>query len=259
MTRRERLERKLAKRREWAESAKNKSNQRLKSAMGEIEGIPPGQPILVGHHSERRHRRALEKHDNKMRQACELADKAKHHAGKAGGLEDQLEGSIFSDDPDAIERIEEHITELEARRQANNAINRIVRAKPKHQVTEEKIEALQALGLSESTARKVFEPDFCGRIGIPSYVNQNLGGNITRLRKRISHIKAMQERAENAEAVGGCLIVISGDYARVTFSEKPDRSIINDLKEANYRWCGGSWSGRADQLPESVAELGGQS
>jgi Domain of unknown function (DUF3560) len=47
--------------------------------------IPMGQPILVGHHSERRHRRDLERADRAMRQSVELADGAETAADRAGG------------------------------------------------------------------------------------------------------------------------------------------------------------------------------
>lgn len=46
-------------------------------------GIPFGQPILVGHHSERRHRRAIERADNAMRKGIEESDKAKYFEHRA--------------------------------------------------------------------------------------------------------------------------------------------------------------------------------
>lgn len=46
-------------------------------------GIPFGQPILVGHHSERRHRRAIERADNAMRKGIEESDKAKYFERRA--------------------------------------------------------------------------------------------------------------------------------------------------------------------------------
>ena len=49
--------------------------------------IPFGQPILVGHHSERRHRRDLAKIDRNMRAAIEEGRKAKH-------LHDRAEASL---------------------------------------------------------------------------------------------------------------------------------------------------------------------
>ena len=56
MTRRERLERKLEKRADWAGKAKDRSAAAFDAAGKRAEGIPFGQPILVGHHSERRDR-----------------------------------------------------------------------------------------------------------------------------------------------------------------------------------------------------------
>ena len=50
-------------------SAKNRTRAqgRFKASDDAVAGIPAGQPILVGHHSERRHRRALERSDTNMR------------------------------------------------------------------------------------------------------------------------------------------------------------------------------------------------
>lgn len=58
-TRRERIMARLEKRRAWHESALAESGRRWNAALSATAGIPLGQPILVGHHSERRHRNAL--------------------------------------------------------------------------------------------------------------------------------------------------------------------------------------------------------
>ena len=42
----------------------------------EVSGIPFGQPILVGHHSEGRHRRTIERAHNAMRRGIEADKKA---------------------------------------------------------------------------------------------------------------------------------------------------------------------------------------
>ena len=52
-----------------------------------IEGYPAGQPILVGHHSERRHRRDLERADAYRRRAWDEQDKAGYHADRAEAAE----------------------------------------------------------------------------------------------------------------------------------------------------------------------------
>ncbi|MFJ5142654.1 DUF3560 domain-containing protein [Streptomyces sp. NPDC088707] len=45
--------------------------------------IPFGQPILVGHHSEKRHRAALDRIDNNMRKGIDEGDRAEHWASRA--------------------------------------------------------------------------------------------------------------------------------------------------------------------------------
>jgi hypothetical protein len=114
-------------------------------------------------------------------------------------------------------------------------VNKIIRKKPKNEKTPEKIEALIKLGLKEETAEKLFFPDFCGRIGIPSFCNKNLSGRIRQAKSRIVQIKRQKERKEAAEKSGG--ISIEGDaWISVTFAEKPDRGILTALKAAGFRW-----------------------
>ncbi|MFI9418045.1 DUF3560 domain-containing protein [Streptomyces werraensis] len=59
------------------------SDARHKAALGALDGIEPGQPILVGHHSERRHRRAIERSDSHMRKSIEEGDKAEYYGHRA--------------------------------------------------------------------------------------------------------------------------------------------------------------------------------
>ncbi len=256
MTRRERLERKLEKREEWAAGRREKSAQAFDSARAATEGIPFGQPILVGHHSERRHRNAITKSDNAMRRGCESQDMAEHHASKAEGISAQLEGSIFSDDPDAIEALTGKVAKLEAEREKIKATNKIIRRKPKNEPTPEKLAELAKLVGSEVAARKLFEPDCCGRIGFPSYVLQNLGGNITTARNRIKSVKCRNSNTQAAEDAGGVAIKITvgerGRYAFVVFAEKPEYSLIKKLKAAGFSWGSGGWSGDADALPSEI-------
>lgn len=258
MTRRERLERKLEKRIEWAEARKSAAAMEFSRAdlSEEKSGIPFGQPILVGHHSERRHRRAIERADNAMRRSVENADMAQHHAGAAAGLRSQLNRSIFSDDPNAVEALEAKIAKMEAERELNNKINAIVRQKPRAVATPEKIRSLVALGMSEPTANKLFENQYGLGVGIPSYVNTNLGGRITEARKRVENIKERKQRQQAADnAAGGVLITGAGDYVSITFAEKPEREILDDLKSAGFFWGNGSWGGKRADIPACVMEM----
>lgn len=259
MTRRERLERKLEKREEWAEGRQAKATQAFDRARGLTANIPLGQPILVGHHSERRHRNVLKKSDNAMRRGIESQDMAEHHASKAAGISRQLDSSIYSDDPDAIEALTAKVAKLEAERERIKAINKIIRRKPRNVPTPEKLSELAAIVGSGATAAKLFEKDCCGLIGYPRYVLSNLGGNIATARKRIESIKCRNANTKAAEDAGGVAIKITeserGRYAFVVFAEKPEYSLIKELKAAGFYWGSGGWSGDADALPSELREV----
>lgn len=264
MTRRERLERKLEKRQEWAQKRQADAAARFERAHQATEHIPMGQPILVGHHSEKRHRAAIARSDSNMRAGCESSDMAAHHESKAEGIERQLDHSIFSDDPDAVESLEAKLAGLQAEQTRDKAVNAAVRKATK-KPEGERVAFLAGLlapifidGSPDQINRLAagyLTPDFCGRLGIPAYVGQNRNGNMGRIRKRIEDLKSRAERSAKAEeSAGGVAVEDFGEYVRVTFAEKPDRDIINALKAAGFHWGAGSWSGRKDALPACVTE-----
>lgn len=260
-TRRERLEARLAKRRDWQASRERKSTQAFDAAHKIVEAIPLGQPILVGHHSERRHRAAIDRMASKMNAGCESADMAKHHAAKANGIEHALESSIFSDDPDAVEALEARIASLEAEREEKRKLGAAWRKakKPKAADAEGWARVCATLGwvYGDKLCLRAMrdcasEEGFLNRGPVPSYVLSNLGGNISRLRKRVEDVKRRQERAARAEAAGGCCVEVANGYAQVTFTDYPGRAIVDALKAAGFNWSGGSWFGKADKIPAEV-------
>lgn len=255
-TRRERLERKIEKRLEWAEKQQDKSTQELNRARGHVENIPFGQPILVGHHSESQHRSALERSNSAMRRAIDADEKAKDHESKAAGLQMQLNHSIFSDDEDAIERLEEKIADLQKSQEAMKTVNKICR--DKKTTVEEKTALIRQVmpKITDESIDELLNPKYAFHgIGFPSYSLQNNNANINRLKKRIIEIKARRERAESAQRSESGVVVTGDEYIYVTFAEKPDRSVLNDLKAAGFGWSRGSWDGRRENLPESVKQM----
>ena len=256
-TRRERLERKAQKRREWAEKAAARMRARLDAADQAVAGIPPGQPILVGHHSERRHRRALEKCHNNTRRAFEEADKAKNHRAKAAGLDAQLDRNIYSDDPDAIEALRDKIATLEQQRDNAKATNAAWRkaGKPTKPDDPGWAKLADAIGPAAMACKHGVTTDPMHRAPFPSYWLQNIGANIKRCRDRIAQIERRQKRQEEAEQAGGLAIIIEDRYARVQFAEKPERTIRDALKAAGFYWSSGAWCGLAEDVPACVKEL----
>lgn len=249
MTRRERLERKLELRAEWAAKAEARSARRFESARKVADGIPFGQPILVGHHSERHHRADLARIEGNMRKGCEESALAKHHESKADGLSAQLDRCIFSDDENAIEAIREKIAGMEKERDAMKRANAVFKKGGRDALA---AECGDAMAKAYDDLRRVCPWE---TRPFPPYSLTNLGANIRRMEKRIEEIQRRQARAKAAEDAGGVAITGTGDYIGVTFAEKPERAILDALRAAGFFWSGGSWRGQRAKLPASVAEL----
>lgn len=110
-----------------AEKAQQESKSRFNNAMEMIKVIPPGQPILVGHHSERGHRRLLEKHDNNMRKGFELEEKADYYEGRAEAASYNASDAKFKDVKYLLNRIAEckkHLRTLDRYLNGIDLVNR---------------------------------------------------------------------------------------------------------------------------------------
>lgn len=246
-TRRERLERKLEKRGEWAGKARQRSSAAFAAAHERASVIPFGQPILIGHHSERRDRRYRERIRAGFDKAAAESQLVKHHEQKAAGLESALERSIFDDDPDAIERLEAKAAELEASRETMKAANKAWKRGGHAAV----IELLGAEVAAKAHWRASYTAD---ERPYPSYALTNTGAEIRRCKQRIEAIRKRRALAERAEKAGGVVVVRheGHDWCKVTFADKPDRSVLVALRAAGYGWAKGSWSGTLSKLPEEV-------
>lgn len=115
LTYRERRERRAERRRTWA-GREGKADAAHQASHDATAGIPFGQPILVGHHSEGKHRRAIERSQRQATKAIEHSDMARRHRQAADTIDAQLDASIYDDDPDAIDRLRERIEQREAKR-----------------------------------------------------------------------------------------------------------------------------------------------
>lgn len=84
--RRQRREAKADRIEGWAESRQRKADEREAKARQTADMIPLGQPIMVGHYSEGRHRRDIERMQDNTRAAIEHGRKAQEHARRAEGI-----------------------------------------------------------------------------------------------------------------------------------------------------------------------------
>ena len=111
---------------------------------------------------------------------------AGRHTQAAKTIEHQLEGSIYSDDEDAIEQLEAKIEGLEARRTRIKGLNSRIR----------KGESLDDLGLTDKEIDDLaMAHAYSTRrpTTFPPYVLQNIGGNINRAKKRLEQLREEQQ------------------------------------------------------------------
>jgi Domain of unknown function (DUF3560) len=184
MTYRERRERRAERRRKWAEGRSEKADAAQEASRRAVDGIPFGQPILVGHHSEKRHRAALDRADRQAGKAVEHSRMADRHVRAAATIEAQLDASIYDDDPDAIERLRARIEAREARRERIKQYNRNRR---KGSRTLAPLNEAEQKELAKTARVAGFQLGPNGEA--PRYWLSNLGANINRDRKRLVRLK----------------------------------------------------------------------
>jgi DNA repair exonuclease SbcCD ATPase subunit len=172
MTYREKRERKAERLREWADSREAKQHGLNEAARADeaATGIPLGQPILVGHHSERRHRNAIAKVDRAMGAAVENSRKAESMSSRADEIERQLDGAIYDDDADALERLQAKLENLEAKRERMKTANAAYRKEHRAE-----LKAMSAYERGQA-------------VPWPAYAISNIGGVITNTRQRIERL-----------------------------------------------------------------------
>ena len=82
------------------------SNDLYNSAKERADHIPFGQPILIGHHSEKADRKNRARIENTFKKSFEASDKSKYYEEKSKSVGT---GGILSDDPEAITKLKEKI------------------------------------------------------------------------------------------------------------------------------------------------------
>lgn len=238
-----------------SDRAAEQSNAAYKRAdlREEASGIPLGQPILVGHHSEGRHRAAIKRADNAMRASIEADKRAKSLADRADAVG---AGGISSDDPDAIDKLRDQLAKAQVVQDYMREANKIIRKATAAAMTPDSARfpafaaALKAIPggekVSSATAADMLKPDFAGRIGFASYQLTNNGANIKRIEQRIAHLErnATRETVETSYQ-GFCRVVENAEENRLQmfFEGKPADDVRAALKGHGFRWAPseGAW------------------
>lgn len=201
--------------------------------------IPMGQPILLGHHSERRHRRDLDRIQRGHSKAMALRNEAETLARRADFAE--ANRAISSDDPDAVTKLRDKLAALDADRARMVEANKAIRSGAPR-------EALTGQGFTKPQIEKLLTPDFVGRIGFPDYALRNASAEAARVRKRIEELEGRASRPPPpAVERSGVRIVEEENRVRVFFETKPADGVRAQLKSAGFRWApsSGAWQRHA--------------
>lgn len=121
------------------------------------------------------------------------------------------------------------------------AANKAIRLKD----TEAGDDLLREMGYSEEAIKKLREPDFCGRVGYPSFELTNNNANIRRVEERIKSLKAAKERGSSEQEYKTFKAVENTEAMRyqIIFDGKPEEEIRTLLKSNGFKWAPsqGAW------------------
>lgn len=160
-----------------------------------------------------------------------------------GKIENILYGReiIKSEDERAIEKLEEKLEDMKNAQERMKAANKAIRLKD----TEAGDDLLREMGYSEEAIKKLREPDFCGRVGYPSFELTNNNANIRRVEERIKSLKAAKERGSSEQEYKTFKAVENTEAMRyqIIFDGKPEEEIRTLLKSNGFKWAPshGAW------------------
>lgn len=100
---------------ELSKKAEERSAQYSNSTANRILAMTPGQPIIIGHHSERMARRLHEKAWQDIGKSIEEDKKSQYYKDKADTVENSK--VIYNDDPNAIQKLKDKLKYLEKQKE----------------------------------------------------------------------------------------------------------------------------------------------
>lgn len=233
--RKTRLEQRAVKARERGEALHKEAKE-----MASV--IPFGQPILVGHHSEKRDRNYRERIHNKFGKAFEEQEKAERLADRADSAGT---GGISTTDPEALEKLQAKLDKLRADQELMKTVNKAIRKKDD--------QILKDMGLNDEQIAKLKTPDVFGCVGFASYQLSNNNANIKRIEGRIKEIQNLRNSAPiEIKGENGFKVFTAEGYHRIEFDSKPTADVRSVVKSHGFRWSryNGVWQRKATPQAE---------
>ncbi|HDF2366293.1 TPA: DUF3560 domain-containing protein [Morganella morganii] len=218
---------------EIAGNAVLKSNAIYSQARTMADMIPFGQPILLGHHSEKRDRNFRSKITRTFEKSFKESSKAEYYERKAKSVG---RAGISSDDPDAVLKLQKKLSGLEKNHERMKLVNKVV--KNKKITHDEKINEIIALGFKKESATELLKGDFMGRIGFATYALQNNKAEINRVKSRIEDLSKIKNNDNITEENDNFTFKVNYEINRImfVFDDKPEEKVRNILKSNAFNW-----------------------
>jgi hypothetical protein len=218
-----------AKKRQESDSEYNKADQ-LGNAM-------QGEPIKIGHHSEARHRRDIDRMDTAMWKSVEADKQADRYDQKADAIEDNR--AISSDDPETLQQLRDQLDRREKKQSFMKEVNRLIRK-------DDKAAFLQLQGATEAHWAALTEDGRFGGKGFAQFELTNNNANIRRLRERIAYLEKEAARPASDQVIKGVRVVENKEANRIQlfFPAKPPQQITERLHQLGFRFSrseGNAW------------------
>ncbi|CCQ65126.1 hypothetical protein CWATWH0402_1005 [Crocosphaera watsonii WH 0402] len=248
-------EEKIANKEEYWEAKSQKwrqeANSRYNASKSITDRIPFGQPILVGHHSERRHRKDIERSHNNMRKSISAQQKADYYGSKT------VSTAIASDDPEAIQKLKDKLEQLQNNQEHMKLVNKLWRKAGKPHPKQDNMnpdnwekfgQLLTENGINALEIKPYLSRDSLERS--PYSYHLQLGTQeMKRIRKRISDLRQKLEQTlteGNKETQYNGFTLVENfevDRLQLIFDKKPNEEVRSILKSNSFRWSRyhGAW------------------
>lgn len=226
---------KIQRYRELSAKASDRSDASYQGAKNITSFIPLGQPIMIGHHSEGRHRRDVARVESFMQRCLSENRKSDYYARKVAAAENNT--SISSDDPDALDKLREKLEGLQKKQERMKYINKVHAAYLKNN---QSIQKYTDLTEKEVSTIINYVPKYSWeKHPFPPYAITNNGANIRTVEKRIQVLenKSKLETKEKTYKDGIRVVQnVEENRLQVFFPGKPDEETRKKLKSGGFRW-----------------------
>ena len=216
--------------------------------------IPLGQPILIGHHSEGKHRRHIKRIDSKMQQAIDADNKADYYKNKVANA--KYNNSFTSDAPDWKEKLQAQVDNLEILQVLIKRTNKAIRkldVKGAKYIKDLSADDKACLVAVVSESLKGAKPEHCKTVieclsiywprkRENRYFKIIIGGLATGIREtkqRIKYQSKVDDRPTTSAMYGPVDFIDNAEVNRVqlVFPGKPDEATRKVLKRHGFRWA----------------------